>query len=54
MKSRLEQKTKNAEQARQPSGERKSVLQRLNEKKAQVNVQPKKNVPNRAKGMDID
>ncbi len=54
MKSHLEQKAKNAEQTRQSSGERKSVLQRLSEKKAQVNVQPKKNAPHRAKGMDID
>jgi len=33
---------------------RKSVLQRLNEKKAQVSAQPKKDVHNRAKGMNLD
>lgn len=54
MKDRVAQKAKESEQGRQPSGERRSVLQRLSEKKAQVKVQPKKDTPNRARGMQID
>ena len=54
IESHTEQKTRSAEKGRQQAGERKSVLQRLSEKKAQVNVQPKKNAPTRAKGMELD
>ncbi len=54
MKAHIAQKEKESEQSRQPTGERRSVLQRLGEKKAQVRAQPKKDLPNRAKGMQID
>ena len=54
LKARTTEKEKLAGRDRDMQGGRKSVLQRLNEKKAQVKVQPKKDVPNRAKGVSLD
>ena len=54
MKSRAAEKEKTSYREKEPQKGRQSVLQRLNEKKAQVKVQPKKDVPNRAKGVSLE
>ena len=54
LKSRAAEKEKSSDREKEPQKGRQSVLQRLNEKKAQVKVQPKKDVPDRAKGFSID
>ena len=54
MKSLAAEKEKSSDREKEPQKGRQSVLQRLNEKKAQVKVQPKKDVPNRAKGVSLE